>query len=87
MSGIPFWPAKPIRGGIPLDPFFQELMADPAWMSQAKLDGRRAVWDGHGVLWSRQGNNINEIAPSVVQAMASIKTEVDGEFIRTLGEA
>ena len=86
MDTIPFCPVKPLRGGKPLDSLFNKLMADPQWMAQAKLDGRRAVWDGDGVLWSRQRNNLKDIAVSPVAALQGCTHVMDGEFIRTLGK-
>lgn len=55
---IPFYPVKPIRGGRPLDGLYKQLAADPEWTCQAKLNGQRALWDGH-TLWSRDGNGMH----------------------------
>jgi ATP-dependent DNA ligase len=68
-----------------MDSVFERLMLDPGWVAQAKLNGRRAIWDGDGVLWSRQHNKINSIAPSVVEALEGCTQVLDGEFIRTKG--
>lgn len=60
-----------------MDRLYQELAASPAWMCQAKLNGRRAIWDGE-VLWSRQGNRLTVKAAS---ALTGFATSLDGEFL------
>ena len=52
-----WYPLKPIPGGQPGKRFFQRLMEDPLWVCEAKLDGRRAIWDGR-ILWGRQGQRV-----------------------------
>jgi ATP-dependent DNA ligase len=74
MSHIPFCPVKPIRGGRPLDGLFRKLMVDPMWVCQAKLDGRRAIWDGQ-TLWSRQGNRLPK------HNLDGIPVTMDGEWM------
>lgn len=85
---MPFHPVKPIRGGRPLDAFFQRLRDSPAWVCQAKINGQRTLWSpssdapggGKGVLWSRRGLPIAKV-PEIQQAMRSVDVVVDGELL------
>lgn len=79
---IPFYPVKPIRGGRPLDGLFEELAADPEWTCQAKLNGKRALWDGR-TLWSREGNAMHR--PFVVSTLnqQGLDVTLDGELVGT----
>ena len=54
MVVMEWYPLKPIPGGKPCKGFFNRLMEDEAWVCEAKLDGRRAIWDGR-TLWGRTG--------------------------------
>lgn len=82
MTEIPFVPVKPIRGGKPLDKLYRQLEADPAWVCQAKLNGKRCIWDGE-VLWTRTGNRVP--VPNirgVLAALTGVSTVIDGELIK-----
>ena len=79
---IPFVPVKPIRGGRPMDKLYNQLAADPAWVCQAKLNGKRAIWDGE-YLWSRTGNRITPFqAGKALAALAIVPTCLDGELVK-----
>lgn len=82
---IPWHPVKPIRGGCPLDDLYEEFAGDPKWVCQAKLDGRRALWDG-STLWSRQGNRLDQCKPilELLRKYAS-GVELDGEYMVVKG--
>ena len=54
-----------------------QLASDDRWMCQAKLNGRRAVWDGQ-ILWSRQGNPLESRVTDALRGFASC---LDGEFL------
>lgn len=60
-----------------MDDLYQELSASDLWVCQAKLNGRRAVWDGT-ILWSRQGNPLES---RVVGALRGFASCLDGEFM------
>ena len=85
MSGLPWHPVKPVRGGRPLDDLYLRLAEDPDWVCQAKLDGRRALWDGDR-LWSRQGNLLELCEPitALLREHAS-GVELDGEYLTVKG--
>ena len=73
-----WYPLKPIPGGQPCKGFFDRLMADPIWVCEAKLDGRRAIWDGK-MLWGRQGQLLpkcSHVAPFLEGQQA-----LDGEWM------
>jgi len=74
---IPFHPVKPIKGGPPLSEVYRRLELSPDWMCQAKLDGRRVVWDGK-ILWSRQGNRLDN---AVSLALGGFGQTLDGELM------
>lgn len=74
---IPFHPMKPIRGGRPLGSVYTTLATSPDWMCQAKLNGKRAVWDGKH-LWSRQGNRIYG---DVATNLRGVNCVLDGEYM------
>ena len=76
---LPWYPVKPIRGGYPFDDLYLELEADPRWICQAKLDGRRALWDG-AVLWSTESNQIWSEAARMLSHCAP-GVQLDGEHI------
>ena len=87
MKEMPFQLVKPIRGGVPLDEYYLRLASDTSWVCQAKMNGKRALWDPEsGVLWSRHGNSITN-AVQVVQALSNIALLVDGELIVKDGTA
>lgn len=75
---LPFHLVKPMRGGKPLDGLYRQLEADPGWICQAKVNGKRALWDGT-TLWSRQGNKIES---PVAEALVGLKVMLDGEFLQ-----
>ena len=77
---LPWLPVKPMRGGVPLDALYRELEEDARWVCQAKLNGRRALWDGHA-LWSTEGNRIEGQATNALSACAS-GVPLDGEYVR-----
>lgn len=78
---MPFHPVKPIRGGKPLDAFFQKLATDHTYVCQAKLDGQRTLWDpSTKTLWSRRGLRIHK-APEIVKALAGVNITLDGELV------
>jgi len=85
MSGLPFHPVKPVRGGKPLDGLFLRLAEDPKWVTQAKLDGQRAIWDPNQArLWSRRETPIT--GPSLVlEALSQITVPLDGEYVPVKG--
>lgn len=78
MREMPFQLIKPIKGGPPNQSLYQSLASSPDWLCQAKLNGKRALWDGH-TLWSRQGNVIEG---EVEEALKGISTMFDGEWVR-----
>jgi len=84
VSGLPFAPVKPVRGGRPFDDLFNQLAQDEAWVAQAKLDGQRAIWDGK-TLWSRRELPITR-APKVLEALAGLDVTLDGEFVPDKGQ-
>lgn len=75
---IPFWPVKPIRGGRPLDGLYGKLSTSKDWMCQAKMNGKRVIWDGE-VLWSRQGNRLNN---AISEALEGVHQTLDGELVK-----
>lgn len=85
---MPFHPVKPVRGGKPLDEFFQRLASSSDWVCQAKMDGQRALWvpdspapgGGRGVLWSRRELPITR-AHDIVKALSTVTSLIDGELI------
>lgn len=87
---IPFIPVKPIRGGRPLDDLYRQLAADPEWVCQAKMNGKRAIWDPSSkTLWSRTGNRVTpHQAKGVLETLRDCPVTLDGELItrRTTGE-
>jgi DNA ligase-1 len=53
---------------------------DPTgWHMSPKLDGVRAYWDGHGNLWSRQGNRFAKAPPEYL-ALLPEGVPLDGEL-------
>lgn len=83
--GLPWHPVKPVRGGRPLDDLYLRLEADPAWVCQAKLDGRRALWDGER-LWSRQGNLLDLCEPMLALLEEHAPgVMLDGEYMTVKG--
>lgn len=76
---MPFHPVKPIRGGFPGDTLFRTLVDNPEWMCQAKINGKRAVWDGRW-LWSREGNHI-DTGLHMASGLATLGCTVDGEWL------
>ena len=77
---MPFHPIKPIRGGKPLGSVYRDLETSTEWMCQAKLNGKRAVWDPVTQrLWSRQGNVLHVEA---AQMLSGTLTSLDGELMR-----
>lgn len=78
MREMPFQLIKPIKGGPPKKDLYNSLANSPDWICQAKLDGKRALWDGQ-TLWSRQGNVIEG---KVSDALSGIATLFDGEWVK-----
>ena len=74
---IPFHPMKPMKGGPPLSEVYRRLEMSADWMCQAKLDGKRVLWDGK-MLWSRQGNRLDN---AVSLALAGFTQMLDGELM------
>lgn len=72
-----WYPLKPIPGGQPGKAFFSRLMKDPLWVCEAKLDGRRGIWDGK-ILWGRKGRFIP--ATSHVTSFLEGVPALDGEW-------
>ncbi len=83
MPSLPFCPVKPIRGGRPLDSLFNQLTNDPNWVCQAKMNGKRAIWDpASRTLWSRSGNRVTpHQASEVLQHLQGCPVALDGELI------
>lgn len=73
---IPFVPAKPIRGGRPLDRLYMQLDSDPDWTCQAKINGQRGIWDGRA-LWHRTGLRVYDRA---ITDWLPSGTMLDGEI-------
>lgn len=68
-----------------MDDLYLRLAEDPKWVCQAKLDGRRALWDGSR-LWSRQGNPLDLCEPLVsLLRTHSGGVELDGEYVTVTG--
>lgn len=89
-SGLPFQPVKPIRGGRPMDALYERLAADPLWVTQAKLDGQRGIWDpdaptsgNRGTLWSRRDLPI--YSPAVLEVLNLVDDTIDGEYMSRKG--
>ena len=68
-------------------PFDQVLLAKPfvpgkvnpkGWYMSEKLDGVRAIWDGRGNLWSRNGKRFD--APDRFTRMLPTNVALDGEL-------
>jgi len=80
-DALPFWPVKPIRGGKPFDGLYQKLASSSDWMCQAKINGKRGIWDGHK-LWSRSGELVTiEKARDVYAELEGCPTVFDGELL------
>jgi ATP-dependent DNA ligase len=79
VTEMPFQLIKPIKGGKPLGDLYRRLEADEAWICQAKLNGKRALWDGQ-FFWSRQGNRLDgKLADQLRQLFPDIV--LDGELV------
>tara|TARA_R110000824_G_scaffold95253_14_gene229159 strand:- start:124 stop:591 length:468 start_codon:yes stop_codon:yes gene_type:complete len=68
-----------------MDDLFNQLMSDPAWVAQAKIDGQRAMWDGDGGLWSHRGIAIKR-SSRVLSALSRFAQPLDGEFVPVKGQ-
>lgn len=75
------YPTKPMNGGRPLNGLFFELLEDPDWACEAKLNGKRGHWDGE-TLWSRTGNKLyDKVALAEYLAAHYPGTPLDGEIV------
>jgi ATP-dependent DNA ligase len=68
---------RPISGGAIGNSLCRKLCADPDWLTQAKLDGKRVLWDGRK-LWSSHGNQLH--LPTVTDGLPGGWT-LDGELV------
>ena len=78
---LDFVPVKPIRGGRPMDGLYNRLASDPLWVTQAKLNGIRALWDGAD-LWSRTGGRATyKLNSRNLAVLRRVSQLTDGELL------
>lgn len=70
-----------------MDDLFNRLMVDPNWTCQAKMNGKRAIWDPSSqTLWSRSGNRVTpHQAAGVLQDLVDVPVSIDGELVTRRG--
>ena len=70
-----------------MDDLFNQLTNDPNWVCQAKMNGKRGIWDpSTQTLWSRSGNKVTpHQAKGVLEALRQVPVALDGELITRKG--